>query len=179
MQEGVNPYFLDNLRGSNIQNHEPEHEIKRLTETKIVSEGGTEQIATLSAEILEFLLQSRGKGLMHIGISTNRIRRGEGAKTDVARGGDDVVVVGGCAGGVAAEEDGSAVELEGVMQGIEDIRWDEASRKEDVCPSKGRPSPGRRHLYYRLSLLCPLFMLVRYAKVHLSGKAIGSVILTR
>lgn len=61
----------------------------------------------------------------------------------VIGGGDDVVVRGGVAGGVAAEEDAGAVELEGVMERVEHLRGDEATRQEHVSPVE-RPRPRRR-----------------------------------
>lgn len=63
-----------------------------------------------------------------------------------------MVVVGAGAGGVAAEEDGSAVELEGVVEGVEHLRRDETAREEHVRAGERHSLPYRRHLRRLLSL---------------------------
>ena len=66
------------------------------------------------------------------------ILRENGGVAYVIGGSDDVEVVGAGAGGVAAEDDVGAVELERVVKRVENLRGDELPRHEDVGALKRR-----------------------------------------
>ena len=50
--------------------------------------------------------------------------------------GDDVIVVGSIAGGIAAEENLGAVEVQHVVQRVEDLRWNQTRPQAHIRASK-------------------------------------------